>query len=96
MELTSSCTFSRYQHERKDSGNSGATSDAAQSASAGAGSADPDAAVIAKAKVVYDFKPTNHKQLELKAGDIVEVLDNLSLWWVVRRADGKEGLVSYF
>lgn len=54
-----------------------------------------EAVPIGKARVQFDFNPTTPKQLELKAGDTVDVLDNLSLWWVVRRADGTEGLVGF-
>jgi hypothetical protein len=65
--------------------------------SAGAGEEsdtdDGEPTVVAKARVQFDFTPTTSKQLELKAGDLVDVLDNLSLWWVVRRSDGKDGLV---
>jgi hypothetical protein len=84
----------RYQTERTSSVGASTKPNGATAAGGGAGAADADAVVVAKAKAVFDFRPTNLKQLELKAGDIVEVLDNLSLWWVVRRADGKEGLVS--
>eukprot|EP00036_Acanthoecidae_sp_10tr_P008065 CAMPEP_0182922322 /NCGR_PEP_ID=MMETSP0105_2-20130417/4723_1 /TAXON_ID=81532 ORGANISM="Acanthoeca-like sp., Strain 10tr" /NCGR_SAMPLE_ID=MMETSP0105_2 /ASSEMBLY_ACC=CAM_ASM_000205 /LENGTH=229 /DNA_ID=CAMNT_0025059929 /DNA_START=20 /DNA_END=709 /DNA_ORIENTATION=- len=88
----------QYQEEREthpqgDGPDLGARTEAAGGAAA-EGADGEHATSLGKATVQFDFVPgpENAKRIELKAGDVVEVLDDLSLWWVVRREDGVEGL----
>ncbi|XP_049893457.1 epidermal growth factor receptor kinase substrate 8-like protein 3 isoform X1 [Epinephelus moara] len=44
-------------------------------------------------RVVYDFISRNHRELTVKKGDIVELLDKSKQWWKVRNSGGDEGFV---
>jgi len=43
------------------------------------------------AKAAYDFPPENERELELKKGDVVEVLQEVDEWWFGVLPDGREG-----
>ncbi|XP_035517490.1 epidermal growth factor receptor kinase substrate 8-like protein 3 [Morone saxatilis] len=43
--------------------------------------------------VVYDFDSRNHRELTVRKGDIVELLDKSKQWWKVRDSRGEEGFV---
>ncbi|XP_058487444.1 epidermal growth factor receptor kinase substrate 8 isoform X2 [Solea solea] len=44
-------------------------------------------------RVMYDFISRNHRELTIRKGDIVEVLDVSKQWWKVRDSSGDEGFV---
>ncbi|XP_045884738.1 epidermal growth factor receptor kinase substrate 8-like protein 3 [Micropterus dolomieu] len=44
-------------------------------------------------RVVYDFISRNHRELTVRTGEIVEVLDKSRQWWKVRNSSGVEGFV---
>ncbi|XP_071351609.1 epidermal growth factor receptor kinase substrate 8-like protein 3 isoform X5 [Trachinotus anak] len=43
--------------------------------------------------VLYDFISRNHRELTIRKGEIVEVLDTAKQWWKVRNSRGEEGFV---
>lgn len=43
------------------------------------------------AKAAFDFPPENERELELKKGDVVEVLQEVEEWWYGILPNGKEG-----
>ncbi|XP_070759277.1 epidermal growth factor receptor kinase substrate 8-like protein 3 [Enoplosus armatus] len=44
-------------------------------------------------RVTYDFISRNHRELTVKKGEIVELLDMSKQWWEVRNSRGEEGFV---
>ncbi|XP_041636934.1 epidermal growth factor receptor kinase substrate 8-like protein 3 [Cheilinus undulatus] len=44
-------------------------------------------------RVVYDFISRDHRELSVKKGEIVELLDRSKQWWKVRNSRGEEGFV---
>eukprot|EP01126_Amoeba_proteus_P047732 TRINITY_DN5471_c0_g1_i7.p1 TRINITY_DN5471_c0_g1~~TRINITY_DN5471_c0_g1_i7.p1 ORF type:complete len:145 (-),score=22.58 TRINITY_DN5471_c0_g1_i7:81-515(-) len=47
------------------------------------------------AKAMFDFPPENERELELKKGDVVEVLQEVDEWWYGVLPDGREGYFPY-
>jgi len=43
------------------------------------------------ARANFDFPPENDRELELKKGDVVEVLQQVDEWWYGVLPDGREG-----
>ncbi|XP_023269858.1 epidermal growth factor receptor kinase substrate 8-like protein 3 isoform X1 [Seriola lalandi dorsalis] len=43
--------------------------------------------------VMYDFVSRNHRELTVRKGEIVELLDTAKQWWKVRNNTGEEGFV---
>jgi len=43
------------------------------------------------ARASFDFPPENERELELKKGDVVEVLQQVDEWWYGVLPDGREG-----
>ncbi|XP_044077080.1 epidermal growth factor receptor kinase substrate 8-like protein 3 isoform X2 [Siniperca chuatsi] len=44
-------------------------------------------------RVMYDFISRNHRELTVRKGEIVELLDMSKQWWEVRNSRGEEGFV---
>ncbi|XP_040890971.1 epidermal growth factor receptor kinase substrate 8-like protein 3 [Toxotes jaculatrix] len=44
-------------------------------------------------RAMYDFISRNHRELTIRKGEIVEVLDVSKQWWKVRNSSGEEGFV---
>ncbi|KAM6927235.1 epidermal growth factor receptor kinase substrate 8-like protein 3 [Xenentodon cancila] len=44
-------------------------------------------------RVKYDFISRNHRELTIRTGEIVELLDKSKQWWKVRNSSGEEGYV---
>ncbi|XP_042358861.1 epidermal growth factor receptor kinase substrate 8-like protein 3 [Plectropomus leopardus] len=44
-------------------------------------------------RVMYDFISRNHRELTVRKGEIVELLDKSKQWWKVRNSGGEEGFV---
>lgn len=47
---------------------------------------------MAKVRAKYDFDATTAKQLTIREGEVLEVIDNGALWWIVRNSENQEGL----
>eukprot|EP01127_Copromyxa_protea_P000573 TRINITY_DN10494_c0_g1_i1.p1 TRINITY_DN10494_c0_g1~~TRINITY_DN10494_c0_g1_i1.p1 ORF type:complete len:148 (+),score=21.20 TRINITY_DN10494_c0_g1_i1:43-486(+) len=47
------------------------------------------------AKALFDFPPENERELELKKGDVVEVLQEIDEWWFGVLPDKREGFFPY-
>ncbi|KAM4588709.1 epidermal growth factor receptor kinase substrate 8-like protein 3 [Odontesthes bonariensis] len=48
---------------------------------------------ICKMRVKYDFISRNHRELTIRKGEMVELLDKSKQWWKVRNSRGEEGYV---
>lgn len=53
--------------------------------------AEPAAPAQCFARAAFDFPPENDRELELKKGDVVEVLQQVDEWWYGVLPDGREG-----
>ncbi|XP_057701134.1 epidermal growth factor receptor kinase substrate 8-like protein 3 isoform X1 [Corythoichthys intestinalis] len=48
---------------------------------------------LRRMRVMHDFISRNNRELTIKKGEIVELLDMRKLWWKVRNSRGEEGFV---
>lgn len=48
---------------------------------------------VARARVLYDYDATKPKQLTIREGEILDILDESSAWWNARNSKGGQGQV---
>nr|XP_057910223.1 epidermal growth factor receptor kinase substrate 8-like protein 3 [Doryrhamphus excisus] len=48
---------------------------------------------LRRMRVRYDFTARNHRELTIRKGEVVELLDVSKMWWKVRNGGGEEGFV---
>ncbi|KAB5536703.1 hypothetical protein PHYPO_G00110510 [Pangasianodon hypophthalmus] len=46
-------------------------------------------------RVLYEFRARNDRELSVKKGELVEILDMSKRWWKVRNDHGEEGFIPY-
>ncbi|XP_054639616.1 LOW QUALITY PROTEIN: epidermal growth factor receptor kinase substrate 8 [Dunckerocampus dactyliophorus] len=48
---------------------------------------------LRRVRVLHDFSARNHRELTIRKGEVVELLDVTKMWWKVRNSGGEEGFV---